>query len=98
MTKDKLTQEEVKHVAKLAKLTLTDEEVGKFQQQLSNVLEYVEVLGKVNTDEVEPTSQVTGIQNAVREDKSAPSLTQGEALSGAKNKEKGMFKVKAIFK
>lgn len=94
---NKITQEEVRHVAKLAKLTLTDQEVGKFQQQLSDVLEYVEVLSRVDTDGIEPTSQVTGIQNGVREDKPGPSLTQDEALSGTKNQERGMFKVKAIF-
>jgi aspartyl-tRNA(Asn)/glutamyl-tRNA(Gln) amidotransferase subunit C len=95
--KTKLTEEEVRHVAKLARLKLTSSEVKKFQKQLSEVLDYVEILKKLDTSGVEPTSQVTGLENVFREDKpSKPSLPQKEVLSGAKNKNRGMFKIKAI--
>lgn len=98
MTKNfKLTEEQVRHVAKLARLDLTDAEVQKFQKQLSDVLAYFEVLKEVETKNVEPTSQVTGLENEKREDRLAESLFQQEALSGTSNPEKGMFKVKAIF-
>lgn len=93
----KLTEEEVVHVAKLAGFTLSSKEVKKFQEQLSEVLNYVEILKKAKTSGVEPTSQVTGLENVFREDKVCPGLSQEEALSGAKNQEKGMFKIKAIF-
>lgn len=94
--KSKLTEEEVKHVAKLAGLTLSPSEVKKFQKQLSEVLNYVEILKKVKTERVEPTSQVTGLENIFREDKVGLSLSQKEVLSGAKNKKDNMFKTKAV--
>lgn len=93
----KLTEDQVKHVASLAKLKLTPKELKKFQIQLSQVLDYVSQLSKVNTKEVEPTSQVTGLGNIFRNDKTSPSLTQEEALSGTKQVKNGFFKIKAIF-
>lgn len=94
----KLGEEEVKHVAKLAGLTLTPQEVKKFQEQLSEVLNYVEILKKAKTSGVEPTSQVAGLENVFREDKVSPSLSQKEVLSGAKNKKDNMFRTKAVLK
>ena len=92
-----LSKDQVKHIAKLANLKLTGAEISKFQKQLSKILNYVEQLNKLNTKKVKPTSQVTGLENVLREDKPKPSLSQKEVLSGAKNTEKGMFKIKAIF-
>lgn len=93
----KLTLDEVKHVAELAKLELTPKELKKFQIQLSQVLDYVGQLSKVKTDGTYPTSQVTGLENVFRDDQTKPSLTQEEVLLGAKQKKNGFFKVKAIF-
>jgi aspartyl-tRNA(Asn)/glutamyl-tRNA(Gln) amidotransferase subunit C len=93
----KLSQEETGHVAALAKLRLTPQETIKFQKQLSEILDYVEVLKKLKTEKVEPTSQVTGLENVSREDRVGESLTQAETLSGAKEKYQGRFKIKAIF-
>ena len=93
----KLTKEEVVHVAKLAGLTLTPQEVKKFQEQLSEVLTYIEILKGVDTIGVEPTSQVTGLENVFREDEVKMTLSQEEVLSQTKDKRKGMFKIKAIF-
>lgn len=92
----KLSKEETKHVAKLARLNLTPQEVKKFQRQLSEILDYVDVLKKLETTKIEPTSQVTGLENIFREDKTAPSLSFKEVLSGTKNTDKWMFKVKRI--
>lgn len=64
----KLTKQQVHHVAKLARLGLSDAEIEKFQVQLSAILEYVEQLNEVNTDGVEPTAQVTGLANVTRQD------------------------------
>lgn len=97
MTKKTLTKKQIKHVAKLADLKLTENEVVKFQKQLSEVLAYVAQLDRLDTKGVAPTSQVTGLENVFRKDEPAPSLSQEEALSGAKKKEKGFFKTKAIF-
>jgi len=93
-----LSEEEVKHVAKLAKLTLTEEEIKKFQSQLSEVLAYVDVLKKLETKEIEPTSQVTGLENIFREDQTGQSLSAKEVLANAKKKNNGLFVIKAIFK
>ena len=92
----KLSEEEVKHVAKLAKLELTPSEVKKFQEQLSQVLAYVEILKEVKTEKTEPTSQVTFLENVFREDKTKPSLSQKEVLSGTKQNHQGFFKIKRI--
>ena len=90
-----LTEEEVRHIARLANLTLTDEEVKKFQKQLSETLKYVEVLNELDTDNVEPTSQVTGLMNISREDEIKPSISQKDSLSGATGKENNFFKTKS---
>lgn len=92
-----LTEKEVRHVANLANLKLTPKELKKFQKQLSSILEYVNQLDKLNTKNVEPTSQVTGLENVFREDKVTPSFSQEEALSNAPKRHKGFFKVNAVF-
>jgi len=87
----------VSHVAKLANLPLSDEETAKFEKQLSAVLDYIKKLDEVDVMNIEPTSQVTGLENVSREDETRPSLTQDEALSNAKAKHNGLFVVKGIF-
>lgn len=87
---------DVKKVAKLANLPLTSEEEKKFENQLSDILQYVEVLNKVDTKDVRETSQVTGLENVSRSDETTPSLTQDEALSGTDSQHNGMFKVSAV--
>ena len=87
---------DVKHVAKLANLKLDESELPKFEKQLEEILTYVDKLGEVNTKGIEITSQVTGLENVTWEDKSAPSLTQEEALSGTSQTHNGFFKVPAI--
>jgi len=64
-----LTKDDVLHVAKLAKLDLTNEEVTKFQEQLSKIVDYISQLSEVDTSNLEPTSQTTGLENVFREDK-----------------------------
>src|SRR3989344_6903879 len=86
----------VPHVAKLANLTLADEEIKKFETQLSSVLDYIKKLSEVDTKNVEPTSQVTGLENVTREDTISPSLPQEKVLSSAKSKHNGFFVVKGI--
>lgn len=98
MDKHQLTSDEVRNIAKLAQLNLTDDEVARFQKQLSEVLNYVEILNELDTENVEPTSHVTGLENVTREDEIKDSLTLEEALSGTSDTEKEMFSTKAIFK
>ena len=97
MKKTKLTRKEVLHIARLANLHLTEKEVRKFQHELSDILEYIEILNELDTGGVRPTSQVTGLENVFRKDEIEESLSQKEALSGTKQKHNGYFKVKSIF-
>lgn len=87
---------DVKHIAKLANLTLSEEEEKKFEIQLEETVEYIEGLSEVDTNGIEPTSQVTGLENVTREDEITPSLSQSDALKNAKSTHKGYFKVKGI--
>jgi len=64
----KLSKEQVLKIANLARLKLTDEEVGRLSDQLTDILTYVEVISELDTKLVTPTSQVTGLSNVVRED------------------------------
>lgn len=86
----------VPHIAKLANLPLKKEEIEKFEKQLAETLDYVAELEEIDTKNVKPTSQVTGLENVVREDETSPSISQEEALSNTKDKHNGMFKVPAI--
>jgi aspartyl-tRNA(Asn)/glutamyl-tRNA(Gln) amidotransferase subunit C len=88
---------DVKHIAKLANLTLNDEEIPKFEKQLSDILTYIETLNKLNTEKVNPTYQVTGLTNVLRTDeKITESLSQEEALKPAHKKSDGYFVVDQI--
>lgn len=87
---------DVKKIAKLANLHLKDEEIQKFGDQLTSTISYVEILNEVPTDDINPTNQVTGLENVTRVDKSSESLSQDTALSNAKSKQNGSFIVDAI--
>lgn len=87
---------DVPHVAKLANLPLTDEEIKKFDKQLAETLAYVDNLKEIDTTKVTATSQVTGLENITREDIAQESLTQEQALSNAKKTYNGSFEVDAI--
>ncbi|KKQ91699.1 MAG: Aspartyl/glutamyl-tRNA(Asn/Gln) amidotransferase subunit C [Microgenomates group bacterium GW2011_GWC1_39_7b] len=93
----KLSKADVTHVARLAKLDLTDTEINKFLPQLSQILEHVGELGKVDTTDLTPTSQTAGLTNVLREDEVKPSsIDQNGALSGTNKTHNGYFKVDAI--
>ena len=87
----------VHHVAKLANLKLEENETSRFEKQLSEVLEMIEKLKEVDTKDIPPTSQVTGLENITRKDTTEPSLSQQEAISNAKSTHNGLFQVKGIF-
>lgn len=92
----KLTNADVTHVAKLASLKLTSDEVDKFREQLSKIIDYINELSEVNASGLEPTSQTTGLENVKRRDVITEGLTQDEAVSQAVNIYNGYFKVSAI--
>jgi aspartyl-tRNA(Asn)/glutamyl-tRNA(Gln) amidotransferase subunit C len=94
----KLTHEEVRHIAKLAKLRLSEEEVEKFSSQLSDILSYTEMLGEVDTDGIEPIAQITGLQNISFADQPASENLADKLLKQSPMPvEQHMIKVKSIF-
>lgn len=88
---------DVAHLAKLANLKLTPKGTKRIQAQLSLILGYINQLNEVSTENIQPSSQVTNLKNAFREDTSTPSLLQEEVLSNTKSKHNGLFKVKSVF-
>lgn len=92
-----LTIEEVRKVALLARMQLSDEEMARMQQQLSSILEYMEVLQEVDVTDVPITAQVTDVVNVVRPDEVRPSLPIEDVLLNAPDHADGYFKVKPVF-
>jgi len=92
----KITRQEVDHVAKLARLQLSDSAKDMFADQLSNILTYVEQLNELDTKGVEPTSHVLDIRNVMREDLPGESLSQERALANAPDKAAGHYRVPKI--
>jgi aspartyl-tRNA(Asn)/glutamyl-tRNA(Gln) amidotransferase subunit C len=94
-----ISKEEVKHIAKLAKIELKDEEVAKFQKDLSSILGYFEMLKKIDTKQVEPTFHPSKTkENILREDKSCIEESADEIAKAFPEKRDGYVKVKAVFK
>lgn len=87
---------DVTHVAKLANLPLSKEEKEKFEKQLTETLLYIEELNQIGTKQLKTTSQVTELENILREDIIIASLTQEQALQNASSQHNGFFKVPAI--
>jgi aspartyl-tRNA(Asn)/glutamyl-tRNA(Gln) amidotransferase subunit C len=92
----KISKQEVEHVAKLARLELSEQEKEQLTDQLSNILTYVETLNSIDTTGVEPTSHVLDIKNVMRDDVAVPGLTQEQALANAPDKAAGHYKVPKI--
>jgi aspartyl-tRNA(Asn)/glutamyl-tRNA(Gln) amidotransferase subunit C len=87
---------DVDHVARLARLALTDEERERFGQQLVQILEHAERVREVAAEDVPPTSHPVALANVLRDDLPRPSLTQRDALAGAPEVEQQRFKVPRI--
>ncbi len=92
----KLSYEQVRHIAWLAGLGLSDEEVEKFSLQLSNILENFEILKQIDTANVPPATHTIPLQNVFRKDDVAESYSQAEILANAPKQEGNCFKVQAI--
>jgi aspartyl-tRNA(Asn)/glutamyl-tRNA(Gln) amidotransferase subunit C len=89
-----LSRDQVLHVARLARLELTDEEIERFGSELSKVLDWVETIEQLgDLADVEPTSHVVEVQNVLRADEPRPSLPVEEALASAPDAARGGFRV-----
>ena len=88
-----IEREQVEHVARLARLKLTDEEVERMATELSSILEHVEHINELDLEQVEPTSHVIALENVLRPDKSRPSWSRDEMLERAPDPASGSFRV-----
>jgi aspartyl-tRNA(Asn)/glutamyl-tRNA(Gln) amidotransferase subunit C len=92
----KITEETVRHVAKLARLALSDEDVAKLAPQLSEIMDYNEQLQAVPLDDIPPTSHSLELYNALREDEPRPGLTREQALANAPDSDGEQVRVPAV--
>ena len=92
----KLSHEEVLHIARLARLGLTEAEADGVSEQLSNILDNFEVLQQVDTTDVSPTTQSITLQNVLSSDEITPSLSQDQVLSNAPQQEGEFFRIQAV--
>jgi aspartyl-tRNA(Asn)/glutamyl-tRNA(Gln) amidotransferase subunit C len=91
-----LKPEEVEHVARLAHIALTSEEVELMTGQLSSILDHVDRLSAIDTSQVEPTSQVVATENVMRPDEERPSWTPAHLLTNAPRRHEAFFEVDAV--
>ncbi len=91
-----ITEDEVRQVAKLARLNCSEEEISMFTGQLSAILEHVESLNELNTDDVEPLAHCQPVHNVFREDEVRPSLTNEQAMANAPQKDGEHFAVPKV--
>lgn len=93
----KLSTDQVKKVAKLANLPVTSEEEAIYAEQLSAILDYIDLLNTVDTASIEPTFNVIPEKNIMRADVADESLSQEDALRNAPNAKDGFFVTKGVF-
>jgi len=91
-----LSREEVLHIAHLARVRLSDADVARFQEQLSDILTHFEALQALDTTGVEPTSHPLPLESVMRDDAARPSLPRDDALANAPVVEDGAFRVRAV--
>jgi aspartyl-tRNA(Asn)/glutamyl-tRNA(Gln) amidotransferase subunit C len=96
----KLKKNEIEHIANLARLELNDDELDLYGGQLSDILSYIDQLQEVDTAGIEPTAQVTGLENVLREDvvNIWDKKEQADALAQATDLEDGQIKVRRVLK
>ncbi len=91
-----LTREEVLHIAKLAKLHLSEDEIKTYQEQLGRILEYFKKLQELDTSHVEPMKHVLKVHNVFRADEPRPSVSAEEALKNAPKRRDDFFEVPKV--
>ncbi|MCR8987537.1 Asp-tRNA(Asn)/Glu-tRNA(Gln) amidotransferase subunit GatC [Brevibacillus laterosporus] len=93
----RISRQEVEHVAKLARLRLTEEEAERYTRELDAILDFAAQLNELDTTNVKPTSHAFDVRNVMRPDVNRPSVSNAEALCNAPDQEDGQFKVPAVF-
>jgi aspartyl-tRNA(Asn)/glutamyl-tRNA(Gln) amidotransferase subunit C len=88
-----IDRDQVLHVARLARLRLSEDEVGRMSSELSSILDHIEKINELALDDVEPTSHVVQLENVLREDAPRPCLPRERALEQAPDAAEGGFRV-----
>ena len=91
-----ISREDVEHVARLARLALSEAEIERMREQLSGILAYIDKLRALDTAGVEPTSHAVPVVNVMREDETRPGLPQDVVLAGAPDPSDAFFRVPRI--
>ncbi|MBN1483406.1 MAG: Asp-tRNA(Asn)/Glu-tRNA(Gln) amidotransferase subunit GatC [Chloroflexia bacterium] len=92
-----IDRDEVRHIAKLARLELTEAELGQLQGHLAAILDYMQILRELDTSKVAETAQITPRQNVTRPDEVESSLPPEQALANSPQQEDGLFRVPPLF-
>ena len=92
----KIDEDQVRHVAHLARLRLTDDQVDRLSAELSAILDYVDQLNRLDTNDVEPTAHPLPIRNVFRDDQAQPSFDPETALANAPQRERTFFRVPKV--
>ncbi len=92
-----LTSDEVRHIAALARMALSDGEVERLREQLSGILAHFETLEAVDVEGVPPTAQTFDLENVERQDVERPSAARDDVLANAPRSQDGYFRVRAVF-
>jgi len=91
-----ISRDEVEKVSLLGRLTLSDDELERMTPQLSSILEYMDLLGEVDTEGIEPMAHAQELANVFRNDEARPSLPREEALANAPNRDDECYRVPAV--
>jgi aspartyl-tRNA(Asn)/glutamyl-tRNA(Gln) amidotransferase subunit C len=91
-----IKRQTVEHVAHLARINLSEQEIAKFQTQLGDILNYIDKLKKVDISKVQPTSHVLPLKNVYRQDRVKPSLPVDAVLQNAPSKKNDFFTVPRV--
>ncbi|QHU90566.1 Asp-tRNA(Asn)/Glu-tRNA(Gln) amidotransferase subunit GatC [Candidatus Saccharibacteria bacterium oral taxon 488] len=91
-----ISTSDIQHLASLSSLALADDEVDGLRQDLENIISYIEQLGELDTSGVEPTYQVTGLENVWREDEVQSGISRDELLELAPEKQNNQVKVPQV--
>lgn len=91
-----ISKEEIIHIAKLASLNLTEEEIEKYAKDMTDILEFAEIVNNLDTNEIKETVGINGEYNVFRKDEIKPSMDREELLKNSPSHEDGMFRIPKV--
>lgn len=91
-----ISKEEIIHIAKLASLNLTEEEIARYAKDMTDILEFAEVVNSLNTDEIKETVGINGEYNVFRKDEVKQTVSKEELLKNAPSQDEGMFRIPKV--